>query len=304
MIDALRQALRQWRLERRRRKAVADIHNERLEFEEMVRRCEFVGAAHGNAAEDVRRRLETLEGQAAKATASELEGLVDEAEALGEERAYFCPVAEIETEGLFAIEVIEEWGVTVKGLHESILPKLRDSDLTVARGALRALYEEFDSWSRYVDDYNKTMQRSAWVLLVATAVLLLLGILTLSFPRTVVIGLLAAGAAGGCVSVIAKMPPLSLSGEFETYRRRILSRIGTGAVASLIGCALLGWGLLPIAIQKKTFADVVAACATPQGGSCTGLEILTLIGVPLLFGFTERALTSFEERILVNPVRP
>lgn len=297
-------ALRQWRLERRRQKAVADIRTERLEFEEMARRCEFAGAAAGSAAEDILRRLETLDGQATKATASELDGLVDEAEALGEQRAYFCPVAEIETEGLFAIEVIEEWGVRVKGLRESILPKLRDPDLTVARGALRAVYEEFDSWSRYVDAYNETMQHSAWVLLGATAVLLLLGILTLSFPRTVVIGLLAAGAAGGCVSVIAKMPSLSLSGEFETYRRRILSRIGTGAAASLIGCGFLGWGLLPIAIQKKTFADIVGACATPQGGSCTGLEILILMGVPLLFGFTERALTPFEERILVNPLRP
>jgi len=287
-------ALRQWQLERRRRKAIADIRKERLEFEEMVSRCEFAGATTGSAAEDILRRLEALDGQATKATASELGGLVDEAEALGEQRAYFCPVAEIETEGLFAAEVIEEWGVPVKGLRESILPKLRDPDLTVARGALRAVYEEFDSWSRYADDYKQATQRSTWVLVGATGLLLLLGILMLSFPRTVVIGLLAAGAAGACVSVIAKMPPLSFAGEFETYRRRILSRIGTGAAASLIGCGLLGWGLLPIAIQKRTFADIVGACATPQAGSCTGLEILTLMGVPLLLGFAERVLTSPE----------
>jgi hypothetical protein len=36
---------------------------------------------------------------------------------------------------------------------------------------------------------------------------------------------------------------VALSAELEAYGRRIFSRIAVGVGASLIGCALLGWGL-------------------------------------------------------------
>jgi hypothetical protein len=96
---------------------------------------------------------------------------------------------------------------------------------------------------------------------------------------------------------MAKMPALdvSLSGELNAYGRRILSRIGIDAVASLIGCALLGWGLFPISIQNQTFAADLEACTT-SGATCTGVITLVLLGIPMLFGFSERALTSFEQR--------
>lgn len=77
------------------------------------------------------------------------------------------------------------------------------------------------------------------------------------------LGLLCAGAAGSFVSVMAKMPALdvTLSGELEAYGRRILSRIGIGIVASLIGCALLA--VLPISIQNQSFADALSAARQP-----------------------------------------
>jgi hypothetical protein len=69
---------------------------------------------------------------------------------------------------------------------------------------------------------------------------------------------------------MAKMPMLdvSLSGELEAYGRRILSRIGVGVIGSLIGCALLAWGLFPISIQNQTFADVLNACTAFPMTSC------------------------------------
>jgi hypothetical protein len=91
-------------------------------------------------------------------------------------------------------------------------------------------------------------------------------------------GLLCAGAAGSCVSVMAKMPALdvSLSGELDAYGRRILSRIGVGVVASLIGSASLAW--LPLSVQNQTFADGLNACAT---SSAPGNKTLIVLGVTL-----------------------
>jgi len=116
------------------------------------------------------------------------------------------------------------------------------------------------------------------------------------FSPLLFVGLLCAGAAGSCVSVMAKMPALDvgLSAELDAYCRRILTRIGIGIVASLIGCASLGW--LPISIQNQTFADALNACTTSPA-TCTGIKSLLLLGVPMLLGFSERTLTSFEQRV-------
>jgi hypothetical protein len=124
-------------------------------------------------------------------------------------------------------------------------------------------------------------------------------LVALHFPVAAPGGLLLAGVAGSCVSVLTKMPLLevSLSGELESYERRILSRIGAGVLGSLIGCGLLGWGLISFSIHGQTFADVLNACSTSLPTSCTALQTLILLAVPMLFGFSERALTSFEQKV-------
>ena len=119
------------------------------------------------------------------------------------------------------------------------------------------------------------------------------------FSPLLLLGLLFAGAAGSGVSVMAKMPALdvSLVGELDAYGRRVLSRIGVGVVASLIGCGLLAWGFFPISIQNQTFADALNACTAPASSSCVAIKTLIILGIAMLLGFSERALTSFEQRI-------
>jgi hypothetical protein len=137
-------------------------------------------------------------------------------------------------------------------------------------------------------------------LFAAIVVLLGLFIVVLHFfPKFLVVGLLCAGAAGSCVSVVTKLPILSvsLSGELEAYGRRILSRICSGLIASVIGSALLGWGILSISINNQSYADALNECSRGSASSCTSLNTLILLGVPLLFGFSERALTSFEKTV-------
>src|SRR5258708_3575597 len=119
-----------------------------------------------------------------------------------------------------------------------------------ARSALRAIFEESDSWRRYTDEYEEQMGRYVRWLSCSILILLLLALIFLCFQRTFLYGLLFAGAAGSCASVMSKVPVLevSLSGELESYGRRIFSRISTGVVASIIGTALLGWGVIAISV--------------------------------------------------------
>jgi hypothetical protein len=140
---------------------------------------------------------------------------------------------------------------------------------------------------------------SRWWLGLPTIVLLLGAIYSLRFRPEflpLAVSILLAGAAGSCVSVLTKMPVLevSLSGELDAYERRILSRVGVGVIASLIGSGLLGWGLISFSIRGQTFTDVLSACSAAP---CTGPNTLILLAVSMLFGFSERALTWFERKV-------
>ena len=70
-----------------------------------------------------------------------------------------------------------------------------------------------------------------------------------------------------------------------------------GCKASLIGCGLRQWGVLPISLQNQTFTDVLNACISSPSSSGISIRILIVLAVAMLVGFSERALTSFEPRI-------
>lgn len=291
------------RLEERRIEALSSIRGERVSIEEMAQRPRGSGdVLHAELLDETLKRLSEIEEKAKEArNIDDLNDLIDDAEQQGRLRAYICPIAEIADEGRLAIDVIEEWSVpktVITKLRNSLGQKIEraDKEPELARAALRALFEEYDSWSSYTDDYEDTMQRFTRWLFVATIVMPVLAIIAFRWPTTFLGGFLFAGAAGSCVSVMAKMPMLevSLSGDLEAYGRRILSRIAAGLVGSIIGCALLAWGLFPISIQNQTFSDLLNAC---NGSSCSTMKTLVLLGVPMLFGFSERALTSFEQKI-------
>lgn len=142
-----------------------------------------------------------------------------------------------------------------------------------------------------------------WLFGSTAALLLVAGLcfyLAHRFPYAMWFGLIAAGAAGSSVSVMAKMPSLdvSLSGELSAYGRRIRSRIAAGTIGSLIGVALLGWGVLPLAIKDLSFADALAACTAYGIAPCPITKMLLVLGIAMLLGVSERTLTSFEQRLL------
>jgi hypothetical protein len=236
----------------------------------------------------------------------EFDDLIDKAEEQGTLRAYICPLREVVNEGCLAIDVMAEWSIPktiIDGLRNTLGQDLNNPD--TARGALRAIFGENNSWANYTDDYEDSMSKYTLWLVVATSILLVAVSVLFHFrlkwfPFLFLIVLLFAGAAGSCVSVMRKMPlfDISLSAELDAYGRRIWSRVATGTVASLVGCALLGWGVLPISLQGQTFSDVMNSCSTQDSSSCTITKTLIFFAVAVLFGFSERTLTSLEQRVL------
>jgi hypothetical protein len=212
---------------------------------------------------------------------------------------------DVRTEGYLLLDLMEVWGVPkteVQKLKSAVAKKLDDAskNLVEGRSALHVVFSETDDWDDFVDDYEATVQTYTHWLFGSIVGLSFLASLLLHVahywpPTWLLCALLAGGAAGSCASVIAKMPKLdaSIKGELSAYGRVVWSRIGTGMVASVIGCAALGW--LTVSVRNQAFADAINECARL---SCTGMNALLLFAVPMLLGFSERTLTSFEQTLL------
>jgi hypothetical protein len=251
-------------LEEKRQEVLDVIRFERWQFELMQQRAQANSeSVDGEMTTKAVEQFSQLEQQAVAAkTIDEFDNLMEKAEGQGTLRAYLCPTKEIVNEGTLAIDLMAEWGIPkskIETLRSVVDQKLTDPDSVSARGALRAIFDEKNSWDVYTDDYEETMREYTLRLVYVTIGLLIAaGIGTyfrLKASSVVFLAvILCAGAAGSCVSVMQKMPlfDVSLSSELDAYGRRIWSRVATGTVASLVGCALLSWGVLPIALQGQT----------------------------------------------------
>jgi hypothetical protein len=297
-----------WKLEMRRVEVLSSIGGERMFVELMAERVRRPDDPIDSALlMQVLGRVNSAQEQAKIAThVGQLTDLQDDAELAGVFASYFCPTTDIQSEGQLVIDQIEVWGIprsAITKLRQTLAQKLVSSDPTEARSALRALYEERDSWRDYTEDYEDRMWQFTRNLSWATPSFILLAIVGLyfstRFSQLLPLSLLFAGAAGSCVSVMGKMPALdvSLAGGLDAYGRRVLSRIGIGVMASLIGCALLAWGFFPVSIQNQTFTDALNACTSNTTTQNIGIKALIVLGVAILLGFSERALTSLEQQM-------
>jgi len=300
------------KLEKKRKETLSIIDESKSEIELMVQRPRADGDALDEATlQKVRLRLAEIEDRAKQsAQLDELGDLSEEADAQGTFSAYFCPKGEILIEGQLTFTLMDWWGIPrseMDNLRALLLDELKKADPVAARSALSKLLSERNEWDDYKEFYEDMMKLIATRLFVAIVGLLLVAIVSLrysylSFPL-VICGLLTAGCAGSCTSVILKLPILEASNKenADGYLRRVLSRIAAGTVASLAGCGLLSWNLIPISVQGHTFAEYLNACAGCASAQCTSLSSLILLAVAIMFGFWERALSSFEERIFGKP---
>lgn len=297
-------------LERKRTEVLSGLNQDRLDVELMAKRQRRKGDSVDNAlVEDARERFMALESRITKATSTdELDDLLADSEVISEAQAYLCPVDEISDEGSRAIDNLELWGIptaSIQKLRDRFKERLAKPSATPqeSRGALHSILIEVREWSDYIDEYEDTMRTNIIRLFYWSLVLDVGAGCCLYFSFRIYpllwLALLFSGASGSMVSVMARMPAFdaSLSGELSAYGRRIRSRIVAGATGSVIGCALLAWGVLPIAIKEQTFAKALETCVKPPTLPDTAISALLVIGVSMLLGFSERTLTSFEQRV-------
>jgi hypothetical protein len=296
------------KIEKKRQQALSSISGDKINFELMAQRWrpadDQVDPIFLKGALD---RFAQIEQDARTSTSIlELEDLIEDAESQGIASSYLCPAGEIRDEGIRAIDNLELWGIprkSVDKLRKTFLERLESSTNApqIGRAALHAVFIEVDEWSDYIDEYETTMRHYTFWLFIAAFALLFLGGTSLYFAHSysllVWFSLIFSGAAGSSASVLAKVPSLdvSLSGELDAYGRRIWSRIAVGTIGSMIGTAFLVWGIVPLAIKGQTLTEILDACSSIRAAPAPMNEILVLLGVGMLLGFSERTLTSFEQ---------
>ena len=251
-------------LTRRRTEVLAEIEECRALYEDMVRRVVALGAPEPAGVPGVRQRFGELTGEAKTAASEEdLDQQAIEAGALSNLRAYFCPESEIVTEAKTCLLQLVDWGVPNKSLDalkeatagalaaKYTGGKLDAAEAAATRGALHAMYEEYDVWNDYVDEYNENTSFWAKALLSGIGICALVALFMLFGWSPRVLSLVVAAAAGAMASVIARLPGVTSSGEWEVNLRGYQTRIGTGIVGSLVGIGLLGSGLISISLPKE-----------------------------------------------------
>ena len=316
------------RAEGRRSEALATIDRNRVAYEDMSWRAKAVDQAVVVDA-TVIARFEKIADAARETTDEEaLAALEEEAETLAQRRAYLCPEKEIATEAKSHLFTLVDWGVPSKkidSLKVDAAPALDVKDVGAARGALHVIFEEYDAWAAYIDEYNANTSfwASVFLAIIAIAAPAALALMFGFSPR--MLALVLAAIAGATASVIARLPGLTSYGEWEVNLRAYKIRIGTGIVGSLVGIGLLGSGVITITLPKdwKTADALLEAClprlqapasvapipptpAPPADSSsppatparCDGGGLLFLLAITMLLGFSERLLTSLEGRVV------
>jgi hypothetical protein len=305
-------------LKKCRREALSSITGERLFVERMAQRQRPADEIVDGKRDEILKKLDEIYAAATSTNdIDELDDLTADAELQGLFAAYICPVAEIKIEGDLVLDQIDGWGIpkysteTARKLWQEAsenfkAPTVQEAQIKEARGALYALFAERDAWGDFLDEHEETRHRAMWILFVVVIASLVAAVFAVhyaySFSPLLMFGVLAAGAAGSGASIMSKMPTLEdrISHKSDAYGIGVLVRIATGLIGTVIGCALLAW--IPLSIEDKSFGELVSACTTapctaPAANACTTVKMLILIGIPTLFGFSERTLPFFEHRI-------
>jgi hypothetical protein len=298
-----------------RREALSSITGERLFVERMAQRQRPPGENVDGMRDEILKKLDEIIAAATNTNdIDELDDLTDDAELQGLFAAYLCPVAEIKIEGDLVLDQIEGWGIpksstdTARKLWQEASQNLKtppadEAQIQQARGALYALFAERDAWGDFLDDHDEETP-PMWILFLVVIGSLVAAVFAVYYAHLfsflLMLGILAAGAAGSCASVMSKRPTIEdrLSRKIDASGGRVWVRIATGLIGTVIGCALLAW--IPLSIENKSFEGLVNACTTapcptPDANACTTVKMLIVIGISTLLGFSERTLPFFEK---------
>jgi hypothetical protein len=265
-------------VKRARAKLLDAVREAELTVKDALRKAELSGKpAPADAIAKVQPRLAELHARAAVAPPDELASLREEAEDVSRLRAFLLPETSLATEAETALSELEDWGVP-----DATLKKLRTGDGKYDRDRLIQIYEEYDFWNGYIGWYFGVM---GWIYVFCLAVFTAGMVVAY---RTLVDGswvYLCAGASGTVLSIMSKRPKLSAYGETTDFIFRTAARFASGVAATAIGFGLLSLGIVNI---------------SPKGEPSQ----LAMIAVAILFGFSERAISSFEDAIFAVKPKP
>jgi hypothetical protein len=319
-----------------RNQTLNQIVSDEATFIEAQRQAEVAnGIYNKDFAASVLIDFEKLKQASQSAKIDELDRLVERSSDLKILRAYVLPPHEIQMQGNSVLSELSEWSVPptiLKSLHDDIFPILNNADICKARSALYRFFDESDYWSSYIDWFSLFMRRIAGILMGLMLLCLIASFFFLLDRNGPTKGFVLAGACGALVSIISKLPPIVPYGETAGYIVRIISRTATGIAACVIGYGFLASGILSSVLPEnlkvseiidrmstETTRDLAKSVQISQPISPENAgqnpkqtpptkdgatksttktrDALTLVAIAMLFGFSERALVSFENKL-------
>jgi len=307
---------------RRRVNVLASIMSARAAFDEAIERSKAIppvganieiAAIHG-AFDELRTKALALD-----VNTEALDVIEESAGGLSHLRAYLYPKEALVPEAKLCLATLKEWGVpgdVVTNLERDLLPRVEKED-TAGREALRAIFEEYDSWSDYVDWYNSDYMPRLNILFLLLVTIAIALALSRFVRQDVILGFVFAGISGALVSVLTRLPKFGVYGELSPALLGIFSRVGTGLVATAIGVGLLASGIFTITLpqgsagtESVSLPKVIENCGRPKPAAltpapqppkpsveCTTGNLFTLLAIGILLGFSERALPAFEDKL-------
>jgi hypothetical protein len=224
---------------------------------------------------------------------------------------------------------MSEWAVPQTSLKDLavIVDSLEKPDDKSNRYGLTRIFDEYEYWDGYTDWYFDRILWFSKILVITTVSALGFAILAFGYGF-ILWGFLAAGLAGTSVSILMKLPPMSVYGETAPLGSQILRRYAAGAVGTAVGVGLLAVGIVNIPnFKEATFNQVLSeyeearvdykegqrevstngvskeaaarAGEKPDSGRhpMFAAKLFIMLAIGLLLGFSERSLSSYEDQL-------
>jgi hypothetical protein len=209
-------------LDKCRREALSSITGDRLFVERMAQRQRHASDNVDAMRDRILKELDKITVDAKNTNGiDELDDLTDDAELQGLFAAYLCPVAEIKIEGDLVLDQIEGWGIP-KSSTETVR-KIWKRRLRTSKPNLRTKPKFNRHEALYTHCLLKGMHGATSLMtltkkrlrcgyfpssLLVPSLLLCLRCTLRMFSFLLMLGILAAGAAGSCASVMLKRPTI------------------------------------------------------------------------------------------------
>jgi hypothetical protein len=236
-------------------------------------------------------------------TDKDLDFVEARAEELADHRVYVLPIYDLKIEAAEQLDELSSMGVPKESLAliKKWVAKLDEKDVTEAekRLIMSQLIEDYNYWDSYVD---WVLRVTNWMRVGSLSLVVLGLVLSLVlFRNSPVIKFIMAGVSGAALSVLLKIPPVIVYKEVYTLVATCISRIATGAIVSVVGLSLLSSKIINLVFEfsgnKFTIAEGLWGPSGPNPPPSPLVQII-LIGIGVLFGFSERLLSSLESTFL------